>query len=75
MNNLSSRMRTIETAKGFKENWESFKRFLMTNNFSCYEIDCILHAINSFYFMGKDIENSCQPERLNEKTSKEDVIV
>lgn len=54
---LKHRCRTIENAKGFDEAWNDFRTFLLRNNFGIDEVHSIIHLINSFYFMGEDVEN------------------
>ena len=56
MKEFPKRMRSIDNAKDFDVHWKKFKVFLMLQNFYSYEINCILHCINSFYFMGYDPE-------------------
>lgn len=58
MNELPRRMKTIESAKGFKEFKKQLEFFIGINNFSAYERHCIIHMLNSFYLMGADAEKS-----------------
>lgn len=58
---IPRRMRSIDAAKGFDEAWRNFKNFMLINNFQRHEHEAVLHLINSFYFMGKDIENFNYP--------------
>jgi hypothetical protein len=55
--NIPARNRNLENAKGFSEFRKQLEFFMRTNNFSENERLCVMHLLNSFYFMGKDIEN------------------
>ena len=57
---MKRRMRSIEHAIGHKEFWVSFQDFLGKNNFSHEEMMAVMHMLNSFYFMGADLENEKQ---------------
>ena len=54
---MKKRLRTIDNAVGFKEIEKEIKIFMKRNNFSHNEIQSIFHLMNSYYFMGLDLEN------------------
>lgn len=54
---IPKRLRTIENAKDFERAWDHFKKFMQLNNFKQEEIQSVIHLVNSFYFMGDDVEN------------------
>ena len=54
---LPKRMRSIEDSKDWKEFYKYLCHFLEINNFHPRELQIIIHALNSFYMLGADIEN------------------
>lgn len=54
---MDSRLKTIDHAIHFDKFLIDLRTFMCKNNFKQEEFQSVLHLMNSFYFMGGDIEN------------------
>ena len=52
------RLRSVDYALGFNEFKNFMDVFLQKNNFSQMEIRSIYHLINSYYFMGSELDEN-----------------
>ncbi len=51
-------MKTLDNAIGANKFLIDLNDFMKINNFKKSEIETIIHALNSFYFMGYPVEDS-----------------
>ena len=63
------RNREITTEQAFAEHWERFSRYLMTLNFTGYQVEAVHHMVNCFYYLALDIGNPEKMKKYHEENN------